>query len=149
MNLFCFTLPIGWDELGVIATVAAVVVALRANCKATTQLKSALKMQEQSKNVELMDKRLAIAEEIQREKRVPELTLKVLFDNEIFEQYQKWIGILNAAYEAHTDLTLNQIDVSPEEAKAHAEQMDQNAIEEKSQLLDLIELFISKSIQPV
>ena len=39
------TFPIGWDELGVIATVSAVIVALVANKKASEQLKSALEMQ--------------------------------------------------------------------------------------------------------
>ena len=37
-----FDFPIGWNELGVIATVLAVIVALYSNRKATKQLKSAL-----------------------------------------------------------------------------------------------------------
>lgn len=86
-SIFKFTLPIGWDELGVIATVLAVIVALYANRKATQELKSALKMQEQSKNVSLLDKRIELAEKIQTGKSVSELTLQVLFNDEIFKHY--------------------------------------------------------------
>ena len=67
-----FDLPIGWDELGVIATVLAVIVALYSNRKATKQLKSALEIQEQSKNVGLLDKRIELTEKIRSNKSVPE-----------------------------------------------------------------------------
>lgn len=84
------TFPIGWDELGVIATVSAVIVALVANKKASEQLKSALEMQEQSKNVSLLDKRVELAEAIQSGKSVSELTLQVLFNDEIVNHYKAW-----------------------------------------------------------
>lgn len=89
-DILCFLLPIGWDELGAIATAVAVIVALYANKKATQQLKSALKMQEQSKNVGLLDRRIELAEKIQSGKTVSELTLQVLFNDEIFEHYKAW-----------------------------------------------------------
>lgn len=85
--VFRITFPIGWDELGVIATVSAVVVALVANKKASEQLKSALEMQEQSKNVSLLDKRVELAEAIQSGKSVSMLTLQVLFNDEIVKHY--------------------------------------------------------------
>ena len=39
-DIICFQLPIGWDEIGVIATVLAVVVALAANRKSSKQIMS-------------------------------------------------------------------------------------------------------------
>ncbi len=89
-DIICFQLPIGWDEIGVIATVLAVIVALAANRKSSKQLKSALEMQEQSKNVDLLDKRVELAETIQSGKSVSELTLRVLFNDEIFKHYKVW-----------------------------------------------------------
>ena len=88
--VFRITFPIGWDELGVIATVSAVVVALVANRKASEQLKSALEMQEQSKNVSLLDKRVELAEALQYGRSVSMLTLQVLFNDEIVKHYTAW-----------------------------------------------------------
>lgn len=88
------TPPIGWNELGVIATALAVIVALYANKKSTQQLKSALEMQEQSKNVSLLDKRIKIAKSIESDKFVSdfvsEMTLEALFKDKIFSQYEQW-----------------------------------------------------------
>lgn len=89
-DIICFQLPIGWDEIGVIATVLAVVVALAASRKSSKQLKSALEMQEQSKNVNLLDKRVELAEAIQHGRSVSELTLQVLFNDEIVNHYKAW-----------------------------------------------------------
>lgn len=105
-SIFKFTLPIGWDELGVIATVLAVIVALYANRKATQELKSALKMQEQSKNVSLLDKRIELAEKIQTGKSVSELTLQVLFNDEIFKHYKDWKNHLSEKAYAEHDLDI-------------------------------------------
>lgn len=58
--IFNFTLPIGWNEVGVIATAVAVIVALFANRGAKKQLASALKIQEQSKNVSLFEQRIKV-----------------------------------------------------------------------------------------
>lgn len=98
------TFPIGWDELGVIATVSAVIVALVANKKASEQLKSALEMQEQSKNVSLLDKRVELAEAIQSGKSVSELTLQVLFNDEIVNHYRAWKNHLTKKVYADHDL---------------------------------------------
>lgn len=114
MNLECIlenvktvinlTRPIGWDELGVIATVLAVIVALNANRKASEQLKSALEMQEQSKNVGLLDKRVGLAEAIQSGKSISELTLQVLFNDEIVKHYRSWKNYLSEKVYAEHDL---------------------------------------------
>lgn len=98
------TFPIGWDELGVIATVSAVIVALVANKKSTEQLKSALEMQEQSKNVSLLDKRVELAEAIQHGKPISELTLQVLFNDEIVNHYKVWKNHLREKVYADHDL---------------------------------------------
>lgn len=102
--VFRITFPIGWDELGVIATVLAVVVALVANKKASEQLKSALEMQEQSKNVGLLDKRVELAEAIQSGKSVSEMTLRVLFNDEIVKHYKAWKNYLTKKVYAEHDL---------------------------------------------
>lgn len=104
--VFRITFPIGWDELGVIATVLAVVVALVANKKASEQLKSALEMQEQSKNVGLLDKRVELAEAIQSEKSVSEMTLRVLFNDEIVKHYKAWKNYLTKKVYAEHDLDI-------------------------------------------
>lgn len=103
-DVFCFKIPIGWNEIGVIATVLAVVVALAANRKSSKQLKSALEMQEQSKNVDLLDKRVELAEAIQSGKSVSELTLRVLFNDEIFKHYKAWKDHLTKKVYAEDDL---------------------------------------------
>jgi len=103
-DILYFKLPIGWDELGAIATSAAVIVALAANRKATKQLRSALKMQEQSKNVELLDRRVDMAEKIQLNNTVPELTLQLLFDEEILKHYQMWRTHITEKVYAENDL---------------------------------------------
>ena len=83
-----FTYPFGWEELGVIATVAAVVVALWANRGARKQLKSALDMQEQSKNVSSLEQRVKIAESIQNDESPSMIGIKVLFNEEICKSYK-------------------------------------------------------------
>lgn len=62
MNWFDLALPIGWDQLGVIATTMAVVVALAANRNSNKQLKKSLEMHEQTKNISLFEKRLSFLE---------------------------------------------------------------------------------------
>ncbi len=66
---------------GVIATVAAVVVAMIANHKATLSLNSSLAMQEQSKNVDLFDKRTDIIFDIEKNNETDEVKLQLLFNN--------------------------------------------------------------------
>jgi hypothetical protein len=98
-----FTYPFGWEELGVIATVAAVVVALCANRGARKQLKSALEMQEQSKNVALLEQRVHIADLI-REDKAPSITaMRVLFDDGICNYYDTLSQARKRCQEAQYD----------------------------------------------
>lgn len=99
-----FALPIGWNEFGVIATAIAVVVALRANKKATEQLQSALAMQEQSKNVSLFDRRVNLAEKIRSEQPVSELELQILFNEEILKHYRAWRTYIKRKISAEYDM---------------------------------------------
>ncbi|MDD6981700.1 MAG: hypothetical protein PUJ21_08205 [Clostridia bacterium] len=86
---YCFSLAftIGWEEWGVIATVGAVIVALWANIGAQKQLKSALKMQEQSKNVSLLEQRVDIADMIRADKEPSITAIRVLFGGEVCSIY--------------------------------------------------------------
>lgn len=86
---YCFSLAftIGWEEWGVIATVGAVIVALWANIGAKKQLKSALKMQEQSKNVSLLEQRVNVAEMIRADEEPSSVAMHVLFSEEICNIY--------------------------------------------------------------
>lgn len=105
-NLLCFKIPIGWDELGVIATVLAVIVALCANRKATKQLNSALAMQEQSKNVGLYKERIELMQAIQSNRSVFEPSLKILFNDEICSHYKTWKKYLSEKASAEHDLDM-------------------------------------------
>jgi hypothetical protein len=95
---------VDWNALSSIATVAAVVVALAANRKSTQQLKSALEIQEQSKNVSLLDRRIELIENIQSGKDVSELTVQVLFNNNILKHYKEWKNYLVEKTNAEGDL---------------------------------------------
>lgn len=77
------------DTLCMIATVAAVIVAICANKTSSKSLKYSLKVQEQSKNVDLFDKRVSLAEDLKSGKSISELSLKLLFDDKIFEEYEE------------------------------------------------------------
>ena len=66
------------DILGTIATVAAVIVAIVANCKASKSIKYSLRIQEQSKNIDLFEKRVSLIDEIQKELNSFQLTLPTL-----------------------------------------------------------------------
>lgn len=153
-----FDFPIGWNELGVIATVLAVIVALYSNRKATKQLKSALEMQEQSKNVGLLDKRIELAEKIRCNKSVPEWTLRVLFDNnsDIVGHYTAWQNYLSEVKQAQDEISrlsvkynLYEKDViqdHPEIEKRRSEATS-SADAEKQITLQLIEKFVADSIK--
>lgn len=77
------------DTLCMVATVAAVIVAICANKTSSKSLKYSLRVQEQSKNVDLFDKRVLLAEDLKSGKSISELSLKLLFDDEIFEEYEE------------------------------------------------------------
>ena len=82
---------LGWNEIGTIATVAAVIVALVANNKSSKAIKMSLKIQEQSKNVDLYDKRLALYEDVKNNKNVSDIAIRLLFDKAIVNKYEKMI----------------------------------------------------------
>lgn len=84
-----FTYPFGWEELGVVATVGAVIVALFSNHSAKKQLLAALKMQEQSKNISLLEERMKIAEAVRTGGVVSETSVKILYNSGILESFQE------------------------------------------------------------
>lgn len=90
---FDLTQSITWSDIvsaaAAVFTFTAVVVAMVANYKATKQLRFALAMQEQSKNIEFMEKRVSIAEQIQADNHVADMTIRLLFNDEISKCYQK------------------------------------------------------------
>jgi hypothetical protein len=151
------TFPIEWNELGVIATVLAVIVALVANKKATQQLKSALEMQEQSKNVDLFVRRIELAEIIKSGKPVSEITLKVLFDDEIFKQYQNWRNCLLNVNCLQDELNkyvlthaLFDTDIQYKtDMEKRIEETETIAKNEQEITLKLIERFVANSIRSV
>ena len=105
-----FDCPIGWDELGVIvsilgviATVGAVIVALVANAKASEQLASALAIQEQSKNVELLNKRMELVGQIDNGENVSVSYIKVLFGDSYVQKYNEMAGYQRDAKNAQSD----------------------------------------------
>lgn len=89
MEWLNLTLPIKWDELGVIATTVAVVVALAANYNSNKQLKKALQMHEQVKSIELLDKRIAWVRKIDMDEMPSDLEFSVLFNDVINKDFVK------------------------------------------------------------
>lgn len=83
--------PVTWSDIisfaAAIFTLLAVIVAVFANKRASHQLKDALVMQEQSKNVQLLEKRVTLADSIQKEECVSEIAIEVLFNSEIVALY--------------------------------------------------------------
>lgn len=97
MQLFNFTLPIGWDELSAVFTTLAVIVALWANHNSNKQLKSTLQMHEQSKSVELLDKRIDLLRKIEADDISVDLEIQVLFNDKITQNFR-------ALKKLHSDL---------------------------------------------
>lgn len=97
---------IDWNAVSAIATALATGVALYASFQARSELKSALRIQEQSKNVELLDKRIELAEDIRSGKSVSELKLQILFNDEIFKHYRIWRDYLTEKVYAEHDLEI-------------------------------------------
>ena len=74
------------DILSAVATTAAVIVALLANKKSNEQLKKAIQMHEQSKNISLFEKRLSLLDTMLNAGTAPILSLdevEILFNNKI------------------------------------------------------------------
>ena len=87
----------GWDRfaanataLSALATFAAVVVAMVANHRATQQLRSALVIHEQQKNVDLLEKRLELARKVADPTLDLDFELQILFfdDDTIIDHYR-------------------------------------------------------------
>lgn len=110
---FDFSVPITWaDIINFISTVVAfvaVIVAIVANCKAKESLEYSLKMQEQSKNVDLFEKRVAIIEALKEEKLISEISLKLLFENSVFEEYKKLQKIREEKKSAEHDMRVYEL----------------------------------------
>lgn len=91
MQWFSFPLPISWDEVATIATSAAVIVALFANVNSNKQLKKALQMHEQTKNLGLFDRRLDLLSRILDDDAISEVSddeVELLFNNTILKKVQ-------------------------------------------------------------
>lgn len=90
---FDFTVPITWaDIINVISTLmafAAVVVAIVANYKSSQSLKYSLKMQEQSKNIDLFEKRIALINDIRERNSTDAIALTILFDHAVVNAYNE------------------------------------------------------------
>lgn len=150
MCIFDFSFPIGWNELGVIATALAVIIALWANRQSKKQLISALEIQEQSKNIELLDKRVDIIENIEKNNQVPSRMVKLLFGEEIVEEYKTWLSYKAKESNAEHDIsyylslcreaeekvvTIDSVDEKIEEYKAQISMPDcPNNIEDEFKL---------------
>ena len=104
MQMFQFALPIGWQELSAIATTIAVVVALWANRKTTVQMKDTLRAQEQSKNIELFDKRVKIIHNIETDQEVSDLEVQLLFSDQIVAVYREFKELKLKKYGYNRDL---------------------------------------------
>lgn len=110
---------LGWNEIGTIATVAAVIVALVANNKSSKAIKMSLKIQEQSKNIDLYDKRFALYEDVKNNKNVSDVSVKLLFDKKIVKSYDEMILYRKKQREFHYD-------------KRHAENFAKDIVREQN-----------------
>lgn len=95
--MFCFPLPIGWQELSAIATTIAVIIALFANKKTSEQLQKSLQMHEQSKNISFYEKRIDIFKRMMENKanNVDEVDIEILFNKDILDMIALKNKILN------------------------------------------------------
>ena len=92
------------DLLGMIAAFAAVFAAIDANRKASKALRYSLKMQEQTKNIELFDKRIALINEIKESDETSVLHLQLLFNDSIAKEYGAFRVYLNESKNAQHDM---------------------------------------------
>lgn len=83
-------LPLTWSDLGSIATALAVIVALFANHNSNKQLQKTLQMHEQTKNIDLLDKRIEFIDAIKSDHSISDLKFQILFDENIIELKKEW-----------------------------------------------------------
>ena len=106
MQWFNFCFPIGWDELSAIATSVAVFIALMANYSSNKQLKKALQMHEQSKGIELLDKRIAWVRKIESDNISSDLEFSILFNGEINRYFSKLKMLKDELKKLENDLVI-------------------------------------------
>ena len=104
---FDLTQPITWSDIisasASLATFIAVIVAMVGNRNGSKQLKASLKIQEQSKNVELLELRIKIIESLKNNDQVSQVKIKLLFSEEVYQTYQKFLKAINANQQANAD----------------------------------------------
>lgn len=114
--MFDFSVPITWaDIINIISTLfafLAVAVAVSSNAKAQKQILTSIALQEQAKNVDLFEKRIALLEELQRNDSVPELRLGLLFNENINHEYNAFQTLQSELVSIRRDLDMF-IDFSP------------------------------------
>lgn len=104
------TVPVTWaDVISIISTIIAfiaVIVAIVANYKASQSLDYSIKIQEQSKNVDLFDKRTSLIREIKKTDKTSRLLLELLFNESIAKEYDDMLNIRQAHLDAKHDLNV-------------------------------------------
>lgn len=88
------------EGISSLATVAAVIVALCANKKSNEQLIKALEMHEQTKSIELLDKRIILLRNIEADDFSKNLEFQMLFDENIYESFC-WLKMLCEQLKGH------------------------------------------------
>lgn len=109
---FDFASPITWADIiniiSTIAALAAVGASIIANQKASKSLDCSLKMQEQSKSIDLFDKRVAVIEDIKQANITSRLRLELLFSESIINEYDTMLKKLKTWNDACHDLRVYQ-----------------------------------------
>lgn len=93
------------EIISAVATTAAVFVALSANKKSNEQLNKALRMHEQTKSVELLDKRKTCVQKIRSGRDISEEDISILFDEKI-------VSLFSILQESKKELTQVQEDLT-------------------------------------
>lgn len=123
MPWFNLDFPIGWDELGVIATTIAVIVALIANHNANVQLKKSLQMHEQTKGVELLDERIDFVNRMDLDEPIQMMKFEILFDENIIKSYSTLIDLKKKLRGIEREINDYDVLIS----KEYGNRMDDNA----------------------
>lgn len=100
--------PITWSDIisasASLFTLVAVIVAICANINSSRQLKKALQMHEQGKNIDLLDKRLEWVKRIQEDAVEDDLAFSVLFSQDLEKHYHKLKQLKNQIDNYESDL---------------------------------------------
>lgn len=130
-------LSLGIEIVGMFASIGAVFAAIRANRTATKTLEQSLSMHEQTKNVDLFDKRVSLIDEIASIGKTSEMHLKMLFTESILQKYREYLICLNKANAIEADLRIyidrmSEIDGDGDYSSPIAELQDAEQMLEKS-----------------